>query len=113
MRKARVFPAVLSALQFVLDNGEPQPRRGASMECDEIQRESGQLVGFEVGPIHRHADRRPAADDLPHPFLDHVPDPDSLVAQQPIDLLDSVLRRQLFGVRNCTTVVRARTKMRS
>ena len=39
MRKAEVLPIVPSALQFVLQDGEPQERRGASVRRHEIQRE--------------------------------------------------------------------------
>ena len=97
--EAQVLEVVALVLQFVLVDGQPQERRGPSVAGDEMQRQRGLVVGVEIGPVHRHHDLGPWADDLGNPGTEQVPRDHARVAQQPVDLLDRRLGEQPASLR--------------
>jgi hypothetical protein len=48
---------VALVLQFVLVDRQPQERRRPAVARDEVQGQRRLIVGVEIGPVHRHADR--------------------------------------------------------
>ena len=53
----------------------------------------------EVGPVHRHQGVLAAGQLMRHPAGEAVPHVDGLVAQQPVHLLDRMLRHQAARLR--------------
>ena len=61
------------------------------MAGEQRQHQRGLAVGVEVGPVQRHGDFGPAADDEGHPLGQQGVDIDPLVGQQAVNLLDGAL----------------------
>jgi hypothetical protein len=57
------------------------------------------VLGVELGPVERHEDAAAVANDEPHPQAKNLVEIDPAVAQQPVDLLDPALCRDLGDLR--------------
>ena len=56
------------------------------------------LISREARPIHRHHHFHARADQIRNPVAEEFPHIDPLIAQQPVDLLDSVLAQLAQGL---------------
>jgi hypothetical protein len=85
--------------QFGLLDRFPRQRHRAPMRCHQIRAQRRMVVPVEVGPVQGDHDARGRADDELDPPPHHRIDVDSVVAQQPIDLLHATLRRDVRHAR--------------
>jgi hypothetical protein len=62
------------------------------MARDPMQCNGRVPIGIKLRPVQGHDNLRPAPNDVGHPVGKSGPNVDALMAQQPVDWLDSVFR---------------------
>ena len=86
------LPLAAAVFQLRLVDGLPHERRRSAVRAHEVEGDRRVAILVEVGPVERHEDLLAVPDDVGDPLIEPVPDRDARVAQQPVDLLDCVLR---------------------
>ena len=97
-----VLMRVALAFELRLIDRLPQQRCRTAMVGDQVRRDRRMSVLVEFGPVQRHHDFRPWADDESDPGACKSPYRHVLVAQETIDLLDRVFRILVSSPRHRT-----------
>ena len=106
-----VLVTVAAVLQGRRLDAQPEQRCGPTMAAEQREHQRGLAVGGELGPVHRHGDRRTLADHMADPVRQQGVDVDARVGQQAVDLLDGMLGLQ--AARQCQALADQRHRQRA
>ncbi len=88
----RKLPLPSMVLQLRRVDGLPDQRRRSAVRADEVEGDRRVPVLVEFRPVESDENLLPTRNNLGDPLREPVPDLDPRVAQEPVDLLDRVLR---------------------